>query len=322
MVVIRNLMMVFFCALSQLGFAQYTSVINSNRPGFSESPYSVGSGVYQFETSFFYRKTSIQPTFSRPESYGVHLHFRTSFFSERLEINANFAYSRDMVAFKNIFTSHYYVNGLSDMNFGVKYLLYQQEFDDKTKEIRSWRQRQAFDWKRFIPSVALYAGVNTDVLHEIHQVGNASPKVGILLQNDLSQDFIIVSNIFLNKIGTENKEVSYIVTATYSLSDRWSTFFENQGVFSQYQNNSNIGTGLAYLFTRNLQLNASARFIVEDTIPGFYTSFGVSYRLNRHRDTFVDTDPFGNTLIDNTPKFNKKKGLFKRIFGIFKKNKT
>mgnify|MGYP000120492681 CR=1 FL=1 len=63
---------------SQSILAQYTNVINANRPGFSESPYSVGSGVYQLETSVFYQETKIYPTFSRPQSKGVDFLFRTS----------------------------------------------------------------------------------------------------------------------------------------------------------------------------------------------------------------------------------------------------
>ena len=76
---------------SQSILAQYTNVINANRPGFSESPYSVGSGVYQLETSVFYQETKIYPTFSRPQSKGVDFLFRTSFFNEKLELNLNFA---------------------------------------------------------------------------------------------------------------------------------------------------------------------------------------------------------------------------------------
>ena len=81
--------------------AQYTEVINSNKPGFSESPYSVGTGVYQFESNFFFRETSIEPTFSMPESFGVDFAFRTSFFLERLELNTQITYQKDKVAFKN-----------------------------------------------------------------------------------------------------------------------------------------------------------------------------------------------------------------------------
>ena len=35
--------------------AQYTEVINSRRPGFSDSPYSVGTKVYQVEGGLFYK---------------------------------------------------------------------------------------------------------------------------------------------------------------------------------------------------------------------------------------------------------------------------
>lgn len=61
-------------------FSQYTDVINSNKPGFSESPYSVGAGIYQFESSVFTRNTRIAPTFSIPKSLGMDFLFRTSFF--------------------------------------------------------------------------------------------------------------------------------------------------------------------------------------------------------------------------------------------------
>ena len=64
-------------------FAQYTDVINSNKPGFSESPYSVGKGVYQFESNVFLRNTAITSTFSKPQSLGIDLLFRTSFFLDK-----------------------------------------------------------------------------------------------------------------------------------------------------------------------------------------------------------------------------------------------
>jgi hypothetical protein len=76
--------MVFFFIGSSILFAQYTEVINSNKPGFSESPYSVGTGIYQFESNLFLRKTTTVPTFSRPQSLGVALLFRTGLFLEKL----------------------------------------------------------------------------------------------------------------------------------------------------------------------------------------------------------------------------------------------
>ena len=315
-----TLFIVFLFSFSSI-YCQYTDVINSNKPGFSESPYSVGTGIYQFESNIFFRNTSIEPTFTRPQSLGIDLLFRTSFFLEKLEINAQVSYQRDKVAFKNIFTSSYFDSGLSKVTLGAKYLVYEQKYEDKSKEVRSWRRRNAFDKKRLIPSVAIYAGVNSGFVGDFYKNGGLSPKVGVLLQNNLTNDFNLITNVFYDYIGTDFSEISYIVTATQNFSDRWSAFIENQGQFQKKQTNSNIGLGLAYLFNKNLQINASGRFLLEGNAQGFYTGLGVSYRLNRHQDSYIDLDENGEELKD-TPitRYNKKQGnFFNRLFSIFKK---
>jgi hypothetical protein len=319
-----------FIFLVSIGFvevaqAQYTDVINSNRPGFSESPYSVGTGIYQFESNIFFKNTTIEPTFSRPQSLGINFAFRTSFFLEKLELNLNASFQRDKIAFKNIFTSHYFGSGLSEFTIGAKYLVFQQEYKDKSKEIRSWKKRNAFDWKRAIPSVAVYAGVNTDMLGDIYKVGKFTPKFGVLLQNDFSESFNLITNVFYDKMGTDFSELSYIITATINFNERWSTFFEHQWANTKFLSRGNVGTGLAYLYNRNLQFNSSLRLVVEGKATGFYSSFGVSYRLDRHKDKLI-SDGNGETLPEGKEtKYAKKnrKGFFGRMFGkvtgIFKK---
>lgn len=310
----------FFVGYTSI-FAQYTDVINSNKPGFSESPYSVGTGIYQFESNVFLRNTSIEPTFSRPQSLGLDLMFRTSFLLEKLELNAQVTYQEDKVAFKNIFTSQYSTSGFSRMTIGAKYLVYQQEYEDKSKEVRSWKRRNAFDKKRLIPSVAIYVGMNTDFVNEIHKKESITPKAGILLQHNLTRDFNVITNVYYDNIGSDFAEFSYIVTATQNFSDRWSAFFENQTVFQEYQNNINLGLGFAYLYSRNLQFNTSGRLLFEGKSQGFYAGLGVSYRINRHKDSYKELDDNGLELKD-TPisKYNKgNSGFFGRIFSIFKK---
>jgi hypothetical protein len=321
----KNFKLKLFLALFSLGFSsiysQYTDVINSNKPGFSESPYSVGKGVYQFESNFFYRDTGIEPTFSSPQSFGADIFFRTSFFLEKLEFNTQITYQRDKVAFKNIFTSHYFTSGLSKMTIGAKYLLFQQEYTDKSKEIRSWKRRHAFDKKRLIPSVAIYLGMNTDFVNDLHKTGSITPKVGVLLQNNLTKDFNLITNIFYDKIGSDFSEFSYIITATQNFNDRWSAFLENQGIFQNYQNNGNIGLGLAYLFSKDFQINTSGRVLFEGNATGFYAGLGVSYRINKHIDSYIEIDENGNEIKDAPIKNYSKNqgGFFSRIFNVFKK---
>jgi hypothetical protein len=321
----KNLLLKIFIFLFLLNFSaiysQYTEVINSNKPGFSESPYSVGTGVYQFENNFFSRNTAIEPTFSKPQSFGFDLLFRTGFLSEKLELNAQISYQRDQIAFKNVFTSSYYTTGLGTATIGAKYLLYQQKYEDKSKEVRSWERRQAFDTKRFVPSIAIYLGVNTDLVNDIYKTGSVTPKLGLLFQQNLSNKFNLVSNFLYDKIGTEFFEYSYIITGTYNFNNRWSAFFENQTVFQKYQNNTNLGSGLAFLFSKDLQINASARYLIEGKSEGVYTSFGISYRIDTHKDSYIDLDENGREIKD-TPisRYEKnKKGFFGRLFSIFKK---
>lgn len=314
----------FFFVLFHLNsFAQFTEVINSNRPGFSESPYSVGNNVYQFETGLFYRNTKIVPTFTVPESFGTRLVFRTSFFLEKLELNTNISFQRDKVAFKNIFTSSYNVTGLSEFTVGAKYLVYQpKKSDSARREIRSWKRKFAFKWSSLIPSVAVYAGVNTNLLSDVHKINGITPKVGVLLQSELRNNFNLITNFYYDKIGSDFAEFSYIVTGTYSFNPRWSTFVETQGIHNKYIAKNNYGVGLAYLFNRNLQFDSSVRYLSEGRSRGAYLGIGASYRIDRHVDDFIEIDEEGNEIKDLM--LNYKKGFFGRIWGkikgIFKKN--
>ena len=297
--------------------AQYTDVINSNKPGFSESPYSVGTGIYQFETGFFMKDTRIENSFSRPKSLGVDLLFRTSFFLEKLELNTQLTYQKDKDALNNISTS-----GLSNFTIGAKYLIFQPEYTDKTKEVRSWKRRKAFDFKRLIPSVAIYIGMNTDLVNDIYKTESITPKAGVLLQNNLTNEFNVISNVFYDKIGTDFSEISYIITATHNFRSRWSGFVEHQGILTENQNKLNFGTGVAYLFSKDFQINASARYLLEGNTSGFYGGFGASYRINKHKDSYKELDE-NCKEIKETPitRYNEqqKGGFFSRILNVFKK---
>ncbi len=303
-------------------FGQYTDVINSNKPGFSESPYSVGTGVYQFENSLFLRNLNTENQFSVPKSFGFDMLFRTSFFLERLELNAQMSLQNDQVfSFINP-SEKMNVTGFGRFVIGAKYLIFEQKYEDKSKEVRSWVRRNAFDKKRLIPSVAVYAGVNTDFVSENYKTGSMSPKFGILLQNDLTNEFNLITNIFYDKVGTDFPEFSYIITATQNFNQRWSGFIENQTIFLENLNHINVGGGFAYLFTKNMQFNLSARYLIEGQSNGFFGSLGVSYRIDKHVDSFVNVDDNGNEISD-TPisRYNKKQGnFFSRIFGSKNKN--
>jgi hypothetical protein len=308
----------FFICSSYLVNAQYTNVINSNRPGFSESPYSVGSGIYQLETGFFYNTSKIVRTFTIPNSFGYNMVFRTSFLNDKLEFNSNFTLQSDKIAFKNVFTSDYYTTGISDLSFGAKYLVFHQEYEDKSKEVRSWKKRHAFDWKRAIPSVAVYLGINTNLVNNIYKLEGLTPKVGVLLQNNLTNDLNIISNLFIDNIGSDYSEFSYIITGTYAINENWSAFLEHQGTHNSYETNNDFGTGVAYLFSRHFQVDTSTRLNFNGKTTAFYSGIGFSFRLDRHVPDFDIVDESGNKIIIEEPKSTKKKNFFGRFIDFFK----
>ena len=311
----KKILLFFFLCSSYLLNAQYTNVINSNRPGFSESPYSVGKGIYQLETGLFFNSSKIVRTFTIPRSFGTNLVFRTSFFKEKLEFNTNLTFQNDKVAFKNVFTSHYFTKGLSNFSLGAKYLVYEKEYEDKSKEIRSWKRRHAFDWKRAIPSVAIYVGLNTNFVGDIYKLEGMTPKVGVLLQNNLSKKFNVVTNIFYDNIGSDYSEISYILTGTYSLNKDWSTFLEHKGSYTKYQINNDFGVGIAYLSSRHFQIDASTRLNFNGKTTEHYAAIGFSFRLDRHIVPFKEVDKNGNEIVPIKPFSNKKKKFFGRMIG-------
>jgi len=279
---IKSFWLFILLGISQLITAQYTDIINSNRPSFSTSPFSIGTYVYQVETGFYYRKSQIKKRFSNPKSIGYKLNLRYSHFDEKLEFDLDLDYRFDRIAFRNLFTSYKNINGLSGFTVGAKYLIYTQEYEDKSKEVRDWKKRTAFDKNRLIPSVGVYFGINTPLVNGYYGP-KLSPKLAVFLQNDITNRYIILTNFIADKLGTTQASYTYIITETYALNDKYSIFLENLGRYNvNYGNEMHFAAGAAYLKSNNLQLDASLRILIEGKSLGAFLGFGVSWRLDNH----------------------------------------
>ncbi len=319
--------------LAQFSYGQYTEVINSRRPGFSGTPYSVGTKVYQVEAGLFYKNVGnyliydpvLEENFAySSNSIGTDIAFRTGQFFERLEFNLDLALvseSREYNLPEKYSRSGF---GFSKLNIGAKYLLYKPEYADKSKEIRSWKARHSFDKKRLIPAVGVYAGLNTNLLTELHKNPEGiSPRFGIYTQNDLSNRLIVLFNFIADKVFTEDAENTYIFTVTYALNQNWSIFGENQGFFYNRKGRPNdfqFGAGGAYLISPNMQADLSVRMIFDERKDNtFLIGGGLSWRLDRHKDKIIAAD----TNNDEPNITQEKKGFFNTItFGLFAGQKS
>ncbi len=85
-------------------------------------------------------------------------------------------------------------------------------------------------------------------------------------------------------------------------------------MFDKYKYQSNIGSGIAFLYNRNIQINSSVRLLADSFTSGYYTSFGASYRFDRHIDKVTKLDENGTPIDDKNFKVKKRK-FFDRLFG-------
>jgi len=278
----KSYLLFLFFSLTQLISAQYTDIINSNRPGFSNSPFSVGSNVYQIEGGLFYKKAQLKRGFSNPSTFGSSLSFRFSKFKEKLEFNVDLDYSIERLAYTQFVTTYYYTSGFSKAVIGAKYLLYKAKYVDKSKEVRSWKKRMAFDKKRLIPSVGVYIGANMPILNNFYS-NKFSPKIAVYLQNDITNRYNVLTNFILDKLGTQYASFSFILTQTYELSEKYSIFIDilNKN-YTNFNNEFQFASGVAYLKNKNLQFDASARLLIQNNNTNPYFSLGVAWRIDNH----------------------------------------
>ena len=75
---------VFLFFITNLSYAQYTEVINSNRPGASYSAFAVGKNVLQGEAGFYYERQDHSLLETEANRYGVDYAIRYGFLFEQL----------------------------------------------------------------------------------------------------------------------------------------------------------------------------------------------------------------------------------------------
>ena len=275
-------------------FAQYTDVINSNRPGASRSAYSVGTNVVQFEAGPYILKEKHTPLNYEISGFGVDFSARYGLLWEPLEINIEGTYQNDK------YTDNRSSIPIDDKraNFkfvaiGAKYLVYDpyKNAEEDKPNIYSWNANHKFKWKDLIPAVSVYLGANYDTKdnpYTIPGVEGFSPKVMIASQNNFASGWVFVINLIKDRIGTDYSEFQYILTLTKAINQSIVIFGETQGIKNDYYGDNLFRIGGAYLWGKDFQLDTALTFNTKDTPSVLSVNFGVSYRLDFHKDKEVD----------------------------------
>jgi hypothetical protein len=280
---IKNLLALVLFFIPQLFFAQYTDVINSNRPGKSMSAYAVGKTVIQGEIGVYGIKEKHDLLDYDAAGFGTDLSIRYGAFLEQLEFSLDLQYQ--MENFDTPYTS-YKKNNFKQTTLGAKYLIYDPYKNYKREvNIYSYKANRNFQWRELIPAVSVYAGANfvgADNPYYFSRDGAVSPKVSVITQNLLGGgSWVFVTNFIADYISTDYPSYGYILTLTHGFNDRWSGFVENQGFKSDFYSDAIVRGGAAFLLSPNMQVDASVSTNFKNTPSVLYGGVGFSWRYDK-----------------------------------------
>ncbi|WP_166926010.1 transporter [Flavobacterium poyangense] len=282
MLKVKNLFLTAIFFTPQLFFAQYTDIINSNRPGETMSAFAVGKSVIQAEIGFYGIKEKHDLLNYDANGFGTDLTFRYGAFLEKLEFVLDLQYQ--MEAYNSPYNNHKR-NNFRQTVLGAKYLIYDPFKNyEKTKNIYSYKANHSFNWHQLIPAVSLFAGANfvgSNNPYSFSPESSISPKVVLITQNQFGGGkWVFVTNIIADYITTDYPSYGYVLTLTHGFNNKWSGFVENQGYKSDFYSDAIVRGGAAYLINPNLQVDASISTNFKDTPSILYGGVGVSWRYD------------------------------------------
>ena len=305
--ILKSISVLILFLTYSMSYAQYTEVINSNRPGLSESAFAVGVNVLQFEVGAFTVNEEHVPLEYDVAGFGLDFSVRYGLLFEQLEISLDGVYQNDKITFNSASVPvERDRSNFRNFTLGAKYLVYDpyKNAEEAKPNLYSYHANRKFQWKSLIPAVAVYAGANFDSKDNPYtapDVEGFSPKVMIATQNNFNGGWVFIMNLIKDRIGSEFSEFQYIFTLTHSFTPQWVVFGEAQGISSDFYADNIFRVGGAYLWNKDFQLDANIAFNTKDTPSVFNIAFGASYRLDFHKDKKIDN---GN---GNTGNFKKKR---------------
>jgi hypothetical protein len=293
----------FYCVSLNV-FSQYTDVINSNRPGVSRSPFSVGTNVVQFEIGPYMINEKRTPALQTEVSgYGIDFATRYGLLWEELELNIEGTFQSDTKTYFSSIALDESRANFKTLTIGAKYLIYDpyKNSENNKPNLYSWKANHRFKWSSLIPAVSVYAGANYDTKNNPYTadgIEGFSPKVMIATQNNFAGGWVFVMNFIKDRIGSDQSDFQYILTLTHSFSPKWVIFGETQGIQSDFYADNLFRFGGAYLWGKDFQLDTAVTFNTKDTPSVFSLNFGASYRLDFHQDKEIEDENNGKSKFD------------------------
>lgn len=275
--------------------AQYTDMINTNRPGVSQGAFSVGKKVLQLETGLSYGKEKHNLLSTDANVWAWDYSVRYGFFKEELEVSLIGSWqSNDIIDTRGATTLEITQRNFRSNTLGAKYLIYDpyRKMEMKGPNLYSWKKNNRFQWADLIPAVSVYAGANFDFSDNPftpEPESTISPKFILATQNNFVGGFVFVTNIIVDRVTTDFPSYGYIVTLTHATNDYFSIFVENQGFKSDFYSDQILRGGAAALINSDFHVDLSAAINFKDTPSLWSVRAGVAYRIDMHAsDEYIE----------------------------------
>jgi len=292
--------------------AQFTDVINSNRPGQSMAAFSVGKTVIQAEMGFYGSIEKHDLLGYEAKGVGSDLNLRYGAFLEQLEFNLDLQYQND--TYKTDFES-YRRKAFKQTTLGAKYLIYDPNKNyEKKVNVYSWKANHKFSYRNLIPSVGIYAGLNVNLSKNEFSFPTdpkISPKAMLITQNQFGK-FVFVTNIIADKIGTDYPSYGYVLTLTRGFTPRWTGFIETQAYMSDFYADNVARGGAAFLIQENIQIDANLSVNFKNTPSLFVAGIGISWRFDDNYNEVMLRTPKDKSEKDKKGTGKKEKDKSKK----------
>ena len=243
--------------------------------------------MLQFELGSYLvkEKRNVYPNYE-VSGYGLDFAVHYGIWKEALELNIQGTYQNDTKSYSSGLKKDETRANFKNFNIGAKYLVYDPNKNKSDKpNLYSYHANRGFKWSSLIPAVSVAGGVNFDSENNPYTaatVDGLSYRGSLITQNNFAGGWVFITNLILDRIGSDQTDFNYILTLTHSFNPKWVMFAETQGIKSDFYADNLFRFGAGYLLGKNLQLDTALTFNTKDTPSVLNISFGVSYRIDRH----------------------------------------
>ena len=239
-------------------FAQFNETIVSDRPGQSNSPYTVGKMVFQLQTGLQFGGGNADNYKSNEFELPAFIRFGIT---DKIELNT-------LWGFKNVKTESLNQesksSGLNVVNFGVRFNI----FEETEKA----------------PAVGFEFAYKTKMNSSDFKPDHPATKFSFMASKGFSDLISVTANLGADFNGDSSQpDGLYTLNLVLVVSDELSVFFENYGFFNGDKFDTYFDFGGAYILNSNLQLDLSGGFGYNDDTFSYLVSGGVSYRIIKWR---------------------------------------